>query len=240
MKIIVYFVLVVNLFGLEIYTHSSQKETYIKNNTLRGIPHAGKRAFYVEIVNHITKNLYGEILPIKNVPFKRGFKLVTNKKDIVFFNVTRTSKRENLVKWVGPISMDIDYFYEIKNHNLKTLEDAKKVKRICVLNGGVHQSLLTKLGFKNLYPAHTYTQCIKLLKSNRVDLIISAKNSIKNKAQKAGVDYNLLHQTPVIVLKSYGYIAMSKNISDEIIKKWQKALDNLNYKKLQKLYQKEK
>jgi polar amino acid transport system substrate-binding protein len=240
MKVVVFIVLAINLFALDIYTHSADKETYINNGILRGIPHKGKRALYVEIVNHITKQLYGKILPIKIVPFKRGLKLVTHKEDIVFFNVTRTPKREHLVKWVGPISKDIDYFYEIKRHHIKTLDDAKKVKKICILNGCVHQSLLKKLGFKNLYPANSYTQCIKLLKSNRVDLIISAKNSIKTKAKKAGVDYSLLHQTPVIVLKSYGYIAMSKNISDDIVKKWQEVFDNLIYKQLQNLYQKEK
>jgi polar amino acid transport system substrate-binding protein len=237
---ILYIVLIItNLFSLQIYTHSAQKETIIDGNILRGIPHAGKRAFYVEIVNNITKKVYGRVLPIKNVPFKRGFKLVTHKEDIVFFNVTRTSKREHLVKWVGPISEEIDYFYTIKPNNIRRLEDAKD-KKICILNGGVHYFLLKKKGFSNLYLANSYVQCLKLLKSRRVDLVISAKGSIKAKAKKANIDINLLQQTPVIVLKSYGYIAMSKNISDDIVKKWQKAFDEINYTKLLNLYKEKK
>ena len=87
---------------------------------------------------------------IKEVPFKRGLFMVQEDINTALFNVSRTTERENTVKWVGPLHKEADYFYEMKNAptGVTSLEDAKKVERICVLNGSVHESFLRKNNFQ--------------------------------------------------------------------------------------------
>ena len=225
---------------ITVLTHSSQKQTYIdQNGDLRGKKGAGKRAVYVEIVYNMLKRLNRDA-KMTIVPFKRGFKQVQLKNNIAFFNVSRTSSRENLVNWVGPISEDIDYFYKLKENQIKidSFDDAKKVKKICILNGGVHDTILKKENFDNLYYGRSYENCLKLLYAKRVQLVISAKSTFKTKIKVAGLNTNKIAQTPVIVLKSGGYIAMSKNIPKEVIQKWQNTLNQMKQDELvDKIYQ---
>ncbi|WP_230425629.1 transporter substrate-binding domain-containing protein [Spartinivicinus ruber] len=79
-----------------------------------------------------------------------------------------------------------------------------------------------------------------MLKSKRVNLTPSASSTVNKKLKEAGIITKNIRQTPVILLESSGYIAFSKNISDEIISKWQGVFEHLKqsgkYKQLYKQY----
>ncbi|MBN2429047.1 MAG: transporter substrate-binding domain-containing protein [Deltaproteobacteria bacterium] len=227
-------------FGSDInfLTHSSEGQTYIdKSGELRGEKHAGTRAFYVELVRELM-NRMKHSRKIVDVPFKRGFLIVQNKTNTALFNVSRTSKRENMFKWVGPILIERDHFYEMKNSptGIKNLEDAKKVKSICVLNGSVHESVLRNNNFTNICTNNEYVNCFKMLISGRVNLTPSAGVRTKQLIQE-GFEVDQIQKTPVVLMETAGYIAFSKNISDDIIQKWQTALDEIKESyKYQQLY----
>lgn len=218
-------------YELEVLTHSLQGQVY-KNDDgdLFGKKHAGKRVFNLEVVKLMMQSLdYKNHAKIKEMPFKRAFKLVQVGESYALFNVSRTPDREEKFKWVGPLQTEVDYFYEMKKNptGIRTLEDAKKVELICVLNGGVHQETLKNNGFENLFPSTSYETCFKMLATYRVALTPSAESTLDKKSKVAGLDPDSVHQTPVIVLKSQGFIAISTSVPDWVVDKWQSTLDSM-------------
>ena len=225
--------------SINFFTHSLKGQTYVdKNNELRGKKHTGKRSFNIELVRQMMIILKHS-RNIDEVSFKRGLIQVQKNVNIALFNVSRTPERENSVKWVGPLQRETDYFYEIKNNptGIKTLEDAKKIKNICVMLGSIHETILRENNFTNINTNPSYIGCFKMLKAGRVDLTPKASSTVLKTMERAGLSPDKVHQTPVVLLESEGYIAFSKNIPDKIIKNWQDALDHIKRSgKYQQIY----
>ena len=110
---------------------------------------------------------------------------------------------------------------------VQTLEDARKVKSICVLNGGVHDTFLQKRGFDNLYRNVSYVGCFKMLAKKRVSLTPSGFLPLAERLRYSGISLQDVKRTPVFLFASEGYLAFSKSISDNVIQQWQNALDQL-------------
>lgn len=234
----------VNAFASDIQflTHSSDKQTKLdKIGELRGIKHAGKRAFYVEVI-HEMMILMKVSRKIQQVPLARGLSMVQNENDYALFNLSQTPEREATVKWVGPIQIETDYFYEMKNAptGIKTLEDAKKVKTIGVVRGGVHESTLLKNNFTNTYDLTDYKQCFLMLKAGRINLTATTSDTISEKLKEADISPDEIQQTPVVLIKAGGYLVFSKNIPDKMIRQWQDAFEQVKksgkYEQLYNLY----
>jgi len=96
----------------QVYTHSLGAQASTVDGSLRGQPHGGKRAFYVELVRALLGEL-GQPQSIVEVPLARGLKLVQSRNHVVLFNLSRTEEREHLVHWVGPTLHETDYLYEL-------------------------------------------------------------------------------------------------------------------------------
>ncbi len=215
--------------GIDFMTHNTQSKVYLDpDGEMRGKEHGGRRAFNVELVREMMIML-NVPRKIKDVPFRRGLKIVQTEQDHALFNVTRTAEREHTVKWVGPLQEDAAYFYEMKDKptGILTMEDAKKVNRICVVNGNVHDNFLTKKGFSNLVRNKDYNGCFKMLAKNRVDLTPSSTLTIPERLKVAGMVPDTVKRTPVILFKTEGHVAFSKNVQDMDILKWQNVLDQL-------------
>ena len=214
---------------IQFMTHNIQGKTYQDGNgELRGIKHSGRRAFNLELVREMMV-LLNYPIKIIDIPFKRGLLYVQSKQDHALFNVTRKPSRENTVKWVGPLQSDKAYFYELKSAptEIQTLEDAKKIKGICVLNGNIHDEFLQKSGFDNLMRNNSYAGCFKMLAHNRVSLTPSSALSLNERLKAAGISPQDIERTPVLLFNTDGYLAFSKNISDDVVNQWQNALDKL-------------
>ncbi|WP_431689488.1 substrate-binding periplasmic protein [Hahella sp. NBU794] len=223
-------------------THNVEGQVYTDQaGELRGIKHSGKRAFNIEVVRELMLAMKHPT-KFQEVPFARGMQMVTKNNDLAMFNVSRTPDRENMVKWVGPIQKEEDYFYEMKSAptGISKLEDARNVSSICVLNGAIHHKILNSYKFNNIYTNVSYVGCFNMLKKGRVDLTVSASSTVLSKLKEAEISPDQIQRTPVVLLVSEGYIAFSNNIPDETVDKWQQALDRLKdsgeYEKLYQLY----
>ena len=227
---------------IQFVTHSVEEQTTLdEHGELRGLPHAGRRAFCVELIREMME-IVNVPKVIKQVPLDRGMVYVQEEDNYAFFNVTRTPERENMVKWVGPIESTTAYFYELKNAptGIQTFEDAKKVKTIAVVRGGVTETFLKSKGFNNTYPVTSYTQCFQMLKAGRVNLTIPGDTPLLERLREAELSPDEIQQTPVVVMNASGFLAFSKNIPDEVVRQWQAALDQIKesgkYDELYTLY----
>jgi len=165
---------------------------------------------------------------IENYPFARALRLVETTDDKVLFPVARIPERENVLKWVGPLFSNGVYFYQRKNASrIRSLEDLKKLHSIGVGNQNATMALLLKKGFDNLYPVGTEIQAVKMLELDRVDAI-AVGEVVMLAAERSG-EYGLgaFQKTSVKLYDSDLYIAFSKNVSDDEIRRWKKQLDEV-------------
>ena len=214
---------------IQFMTHNLSGETYTdEKDDIRGKRHGGRRAFHVELVREIMQ-LAERRLHLIEVPFARGMRLVQTRDDLALFNVTRTREREPAVKWVGPIQSTTNYFFEATEHptGIQTLEDAKNVAQIVVLNENIHHRFLLRQGFDNLHTVNSYVACLKMLAHGRAQLTPLSNVSLTHRLAEAGLTSGAVRQTPVVLFKKDGYIALSKNIPDNVVARLQDSLDEL-------------
>lgn len=211
----------------QVLTHSTGLEVSRTSGSLRGLPHSGKRAFYLELVRALLSEL-GEPMEITEVPLARGLALVQQNEGIAFFNVSRTADRESTVNWVGPISSETDRLYESAEHptGINTLSDARHLP-VCALNHNVDDAALVSQGFTAIIRSNSYSGCFKMLQAGRVLLVASSISGLQHKLAEAKVSASALRLTPVTILTSDGYIALSKSTPGSEVARWQRALDQI-------------
>jgi polar amino acid transport system substrate-binding protein len=227
---------------LAFLTHSVQGKYFIDaNGEMRGVPHGDRRSFTIEVVRSMMEiNAYFP-KDFTELPLKRALRIVENEPNFALFNLARRPHREAKFKWVGPLQKDTIYFYQTKKSSLKliTVDDARKVRSVCVLNGNTQDTLLTQKGFTNIYRNVSYEGCFSMLISERVDFAVIAESSLQETLKKAEIDPDSIEPAQLLYFEQ-GYIAFSKTTPDEIIAKWQKAFNTLKangkYQQLVKMY----
>lgn len=234
---------VANSTEIQFITHNVFGKVFKDNQgKLRGVSHGGQRALQVELILEMMKLVDYESKEIQIMPFIRGLRTVQSEPNVAFFNVSRRPDREGTVKWIGPIQSGIVSFYEATNSptHITSLADAKRVRAICVVNGNNHDTYLTNLGFTNLSRNNNYENCMKMLTLGRVDLVTLSNFSLQGSLKATNIKNEQVRKTGVPLYETQGYIAMSNNIPDHTILKWQRALDRIKitgkYEELVKEY----
>lgn len=212
----------------QVYTHSLGNQASSVDGQLRGHPHGGKRAFYVELVRALLGEL-GQPQTIVEVPLARGLVLVQSRAHVVLFNLSRTAEREHLVHWVGPTLRETDYLYElsVRPTGIRSLADAASLP-VCVLNGSSHDSLLGEQGFTRLQRANSYAGCFRMLAAGRVLLVASADSDLQSKLAEADVGTAEVVPSAVSLGQDQGYIALSLDTPATEVERWRAALAQLN------------
>jgi polar amino acid transport system substrate-binding protein len=167
------------------------------------------------------------------LPWKRAYAQALSEPNTAIFTVTRTPAREGTFKWVGPLYPQKEYFYKLKRRadlQVKTIEDLKAYQ-VGVLNGGSTQETLMAKGFENgvnLSPVTNASQNIIKLFLDRIDFTIGSDAKfvfqLRNTPQ-----YKFAELEKSLLLSDAGgyYLALNKQTPDEVVKRLQKALDQL-------------
>lgn len=181
-----------------------------------------------EVVAEIQK-LVGDNSDLKATPWLRAYEATQAQPDHAIFAIVRIPQRENLFKWVGPVFGEGDYFFKRKGSfiEVNSIVDAKKVPRIAVRKDGyTHQSLASN-GFENLDVGPTYDSSYKKLVDRRVDLVLMGERTYYYMVKKAGLNPDMFERTNFKYNESAAWLAFSRDVPDETIKRWQDALDTL-------------
>ena len=207
---------------------------YVENGEIKG--------FATEVVKLIMKRLKVNY-SIEVLPGTRGVNILNKGPRTMFYSFIMTPERKSKYKWIGPFGEESIYFYKRRGSNLeiKTLEDAKKVSRVCCRDIGLVYDILKHAGFQNLdvgmNPEGIYLKTIR----GRCDLAIGETSlGVAYWLKKSNMPINSLEQTSVKVTETALYIAVSKDVSDSEILKWQQALEKVKasaeYAKLRQIY----
>jgi len=223
-------------------THNLKKSAYKDySGKIRGIDHAGRRAFNLELVRAMSESRKISFNPVE-VPFLRGVDLVKQGPNYAIFNISRNEERENQFKWVGPLQTDSVQFFKNTSYTKKLnsyLEFTEDV-RVCVLRGSRHEKILKSQTPVLILVANSYNSCFRLLADGRVDYTPVSLHEVSNVFKTSGVSERIIKKTPIVLYRSEGYIAFSKQTPDHEIEDWQAALDQLkqdgDYDRLAKQY----
>lgn len=187
------------------------------------------KGFSVEIVQAMMRELKVSY-PISVFPGPRAMMMLDRGRRTMFFSMIRTPERESSYKWIGPFGDQSIYFFKKKGSslNIRTLEDAKKVEKVCSRNVGLVFNYLKAAGFTNLdtgvNPAGIYKKAVY----NRCDLAIGEPVlGVVYWLKHSNIPPDALERTSVKISESSLYMAASKDIPDEEITRWQQALDKL-------------
>ena len=180
----------------------------------------------IKIVQYLAQQM-NHSQDIEIVSWNKAYNLIKNSDGYMLFPVSRRPNREDLFKWVGPLLKSTSYLYKRKGSTLKvnTLEDAKNVESIGVVENYAGHQLLLKEGFENLVAVGHTKGAIRALVYKRAELIEVGDVFLPFRSKQAQVDYKLLVNTNIKLLEQHQYLAFSKNTPDDIINKWQKTLD---------------
>ena len=181
-----------------------------------------------DVVRAIQAEL-GDTSPMVVMPWLRGYELTKQGTGQAMFAIVRIPEREQLFKWVGPVFTEGDYFFQKKGTGLdiKTLADARKVARIAVRRDGYTHQALKAEGFTNLDVGPSYESSYRKLAQGRVDLVLMGERTYYYMTKSAGLDPEEFERTDCKFAESSAWLAFSRDIPDETIDRWQKALDKL-------------
>ena len=165
--------------------------------------------------------------PIKVVPWARGYHSASTDSGRVLFSMSRTAQRDALFRWVGPI-------FTVKNVLLgmasrpPPFRDSSQNEgpRIGLIRGDVAESILLEKGFdtRNFERVASLEQNFQKLRMGRIDLVAHTENTLRAFIREKRLDprqfkvYQILSESP-------NYYAFSRDVPDEWIVRFQKALD---------------
>lgn len=179
-----------------------------------------------EVVEEIQRRVHSDA-KVEVVPWARGYRYALTEPNIGLFATTRTSEREPLFKWVGPISATTGQFYTRRGeHGIETVEQARTAKRILVPREWYLHQILREMGFHNLEPVATPADALRMLSAGRGDVAALDDITVADSATQGGVVVADIERGPRIT-RAVQYIAFSKGTPDELVQRWQKALDDM-------------
>jgi len=190
----------------------------------------GLEGISIDLVKEI-QNRIGNTKKIQVTTWNRGYDVTLNKTGYALFLTTRSEKRENLFKWVGPISSMKLVFFKNKDRsdlNILTLNDAKKVKSIVVAKKTIANEKLVEYGFENLEINSLANYSFTKLRENKVDLYPVEYHGFMYKLKKLHLEDSIVPvKMKEPIYESKLYIAFNINTDDKIIRTWQSALDEI-------------
>lgn len=192
----------------------------------------GKNFAQDENINGIATDIVREMFKRADItysltlrfPWERVYKLALEKPGYGVFVMARLPDRENLFKWVGPIGPD-DWILLAKADSkisLETLEQASKY-RIGAYKGDAIAETLTKQGLKPIVVLRDQDNAKKLV-SGQIDLWATGDPAGRYLARQEGV--NGL-KTVLRFNSAELYLALNKDVPDDVVAKLQAALDQL-------------
>ncbi|WP_240008777.1 substrate-binding periplasmic protein [Aquipseudomonas campi] len=202
---------------LHLYTEEYPPINFTQNGQPTGLA--------TEVVREIMRRT-GQNAPINVVPWARGYQEALVRANTGLFVTMRTSEREPLFKWVGPLTRNVISFYSLTSSylSLSGLEQARHFDKIAVARGWhSHQRLLAE-GFTNLAPVTGPAQMVSMLKRGRVKLIVLDNLSLNTLLTQGDIQADEV-QRLFTLTHSDSYIAFSRDTDDALIQHWQRELD---------------
>lgn len=198
------------------YNMAKNGKNFAQDENIHGIA--------VDIVREIFKRADISYSLTLRFPWERIYKLALENPGYGVFVMARLPEREKLFKWVGPIGPD-DWIMLAKTDSkiaLGSLEQARQYK-IGAYKGDAIAETLAKQGLNPIVVLRDQDNARKLV-SGQIDLWATGDPAGRYLARQEGV--NDL-KTVLRFNSAELYLALNKDVPDDVVARLQKALDEL-------------
>ncbi|WP_319508651.1 transporter substrate-binding domain-containing protein [uncultured Methanolobus sp.] len=218
---------VLEVANLTYYTEQLPPYNYQENGTLQGVS--------VDILEATTEKMGNKVSreEIRLVPWNEGYQAALTQNNTVLFSMARTSEREDLFKWAGPVYTNRKVLFARPDRVIST-EDPEdlKVYRIGVITDDVAIQYLLDIGVDQsqiVAESNVYT-LIDALDNGEIDLWAYPEASGRYFSEQVTGNYN--SYTVVYELHAQDtYYAFSKDVPDSVVQSFQQALDTVRDQK---------
>lgn len=206
-------------YSLAFYTEQYKPFNYVENNQLTGLA--------PEILREICTQLN---IPFKaeTLPWNEAYTKTLATENAILFSTALNAERSDKFKWAGPYaSLDWQLYSSSENHIiLNSLDDAKSLSSIGVLNDYAITQYLEGQGFQNLVYFSNETEALDQLLAGNIELFPSVRLSIESSLKEMGLTYYAVNPR-LRVLTDMVYFAFNKNIPDEVVIDFQREIDRM-------------
>jgi polar amino acid transport system substrate-binding protein len=182
--------------------------------------------FSVELLKLVWQQMEEPAQPIHFLPWARAYYTAQTKAGSVLFATSRTVDRENMFKWVCPISTSAVALFQHKNaqHDLTTLTSISNYK-IGVVRADIAEDVVVAKvrNHSRLVRTVNLEQLIRLLQSGKVDIIAAYEPVVYTTLQQLGLKASDYSKDFVLEEMTDCY-AFNRNTSDEVVLAYQQAL----------------
>jgi polar amino acid transport system substrate-binding protein len=202
---------------LRLYTEEYPPINFSQNGKPTGLA--------TEVVQGIMQRT-GQNAPITVVPWARSYQEALSQPNTGLFVTMRTREREQLFKWVGPITRNITSFYALRRSflSIKSLDEAREYGEIAVPRDWYSHQRLQALGFSNLTPVTGPTQVVRMLKRGRIKLMVLDNLTLSTLLAQGDIQVDEV-QLLFELVHTDSYVAFSLDTDDALIARWQRELD---------------
>ena len=183
--------------------------------------------FGTDVVKEIMKR-NSEFYNINLSSWSNGYQLALSIPNFCLFTMDKTSIRENLFKWVGPIGTNTTWIYTKAGSGITitSLENAKSLPSIGCVNSWFSTQYLQQQGFANLvYDSNPSVLADKLMKG-QISAFVCTDITFPDILKQLGYSSTGVTKS-FSVMSSDFYIAFSKSTSDAVVSRWQSALNQM-------------
>ena len=146
--------------------------------------------------------------------------------DTALYSTARTTERENLFRWVGPIG-SYDFTFYARNDSgisLSSLEEAKKAGTIAVVRDDARHQYLVARNVSNLALYPDDESCVRALMSGECQLWLGSAVTANQTIVQAGYQPDDVRPLSTVQTSEL-YIAFNTRTSPETVAAWQDTLD---------------
>lgn len=183
--------------------------------------------FGSDIVNEILKRNH-LFIDIKLSAWSNGYDLALNNPNVCLFTMDRTDLRENLFQWVGPIGTNTTWFYTKAGSgiNISSMEDARNLTSVGIVNSWFSGQYLQELRFTNLVSDNDPAVMAEKLMHGEIDAFVCTSVTFPDILEGIGYQYNTVVPSFSLMSSDY-YIAFSKTTPAAIVNQWQATLESM-------------
>ena len=220
-----------NLFGkhsdnIKIFTEQYPPYNMMIDGKVTGIS--------VDILDAMFKQMKSKqkLKDVQLTNWARGYGITQKVRNTMLFSTTRTKEREQLFKWVGPIAKVTIGIIAPKRRNIKINKISelnkyrfgavlKDIGELLLLSNGVSKNNIVHAKGKN-----AINILCKAMEEGSIDMF-SYNTEIAFANTKTNSFDMDKYEVVYVLKKAELYYAFNKGINDNIINKWQKALDEI-------------
>lgn len=197
---------------------------YIENGTLKGIS--------VETLDHMLRRSGSSqsIGDFEVYPWPRAYKTIQEERDTILFTMARTTEREDLFKWVGPIDVQEFNIYGLKSKGIEisSVRDLRDYSFVTLKDDAEEEILmeLADLTYDDFFRANSIQHVIQLVAAGRYDLMLMLDSTIDSISREIDIDPETLE--PVYNIETIKlYYAFNLDTPDSVIMKFQNIFNEM-------------